>query len=266
MTPIIQTRALSKSYEVREFSNAAPTLREALMGSLNAHWRRPNAPKSTERILWALRDVSFDIYRGEVVGVVGRNGAGKSTLLKILARVTKPTGGEIDIHGRVGCLLEIGTGFHPDLTGRENIYLNATILGMKRHEIRGKLDRIIDFSEIESFIDVPVKFYSSGMYVRLAFSVAAHVDAEVLLLDEVLAVGDAAFQQKCKTKMSQLKKRGHTVLIVTHDMATVDQLCDRVLLTANGTVTETSDPTAAMGNFRQRQAVNAVESNYASSL
>jgi lipopolysaccharide transport system ATP-binding protein len=255
MNQIIRARGLSKRYELREFSNAAPTLREALMGSLNAHWRRPHRPPSSERILWALRDVNFDIYRGEVVGIVGRNGAGKSTLLKILARVTKPTSGEIDIHGRVGCLLEIGTGFHPDLTGRENIYLNATILGMKRHEIRAKLDRIIDFSEIEPFIEVPVKFYSSGMYVRLAFSVAAHVEAEVLLLDEVLAVGDAGFQQKCRNKMAQLKKRGQTVLIVTHDMHTVDQLCDRVLFAANGNVIETADPTAAIAHYKQRRPV-----------
>jgi lipopolysaccharide transport system ATP-binding protein len=223
------------------------------MGSLNAHWRRSNNPRSTERILWALRDVNFDIWPGEVAGIVGRNGAGKSTLLKILARVTKPTSGEVDIHGRLGCLLEIGTGFHPDLTGRENIYLNATILGMKRHEISAKLGRIIEFSEIQPFIDVPVKFYSTGMYVRLAFSVAAHVDAEVLLLDEVLAVGDSGFQQKCKNKMSQLKQRGHTVLIVTHDMATVDQLCDRVLFAANGTLTETAEPADAIAKYTERQ-------------
>src|SRR5258708_3367715 len=194
MRPIVRVRNLSKRYELRKPRNSHPTLREVLVGSLRsplAHLRSHNHAKDN---LWVLRDINFDVEAGEVIGIIGRNGSGKSTLLRILARVTKPSAGEIDIYGRVGSLLEIGTGFHPDLTGRENIYLNATILGMKRAEIKCKFDEIVAFSEVEPFLDMPVKFYSTGMYLRLAFSVAAHVEQEVLLLDEVLAVGDASFQ------------------------------------------------------------------------
>ncbi|PWT70505.1 MAG: ABC transporter ATP-binding protein [Chloroflexi bacterium] len=184
--------------------------------------------------LWALKDVSFEIGLGEVVGVIGRNGAGKSTLLKILSRITEPTEGFVDIHGRVGSLLEVGTGFHPELTGRENIYLNGSIIGMKRREIHRKFDEIVAFAEIEPFLDSPVKYYSSGMYMRLAFAVAAHLEPEIVLLDEVLAVGDAVFQKKCVGRMSEIAREGRTVLFVSHNMATVRSLCDRCVLFEKG--------------------------------
>jgi lipopolysaccharide transport system ATP-binding protein len=197
---------------------------------------------------WALKDVSFEVKHGEVLGVIGRNGAGKSTLLKVLTRITEPTEGEVRIRGRVGSLLEVGTGFHPELTGRENVYLNGAILGMHRREIASKFDEIVAFAEVEKFIDTPVKRYSSGMYLRLAFSVAAHLEPEILLVDEVLAVGDAAFQKKCLGKMGDVAQQGRTVLFVSHDMGAINNLCDRGLLldsghvlldsTANATVTE----------------------------
>jgi lipopolysaccharide transport system ATP-binding protein len=186
--------------------------------------------------VWALRDVSFDIMPGEAVSVIGRNGAGKSTLLKILSRITEPTDGRVDLYGRVGSLLEVGTGFHPELTGRENIYLSAAILGMRRVEIDRKFDEIVAFAEIERFIDTPVKHYSSGMYVRLAFAVAAHLEPEVLLIDEVLAVGDVAFQKKCLGKMSDVTKAGRTVVFVSHNIAAVQQLTNRGILLQRGFV------------------------------
>ena len=187
-------------------------------------------PASEEETLWALKDISFEVKRGEVVGVIGRNGAGKSTLLKILSRITEPTEGVADIYGRVGSLLEVGTGFHPELTGRENTYLNGTILGMRKREIDAKFDEIVDFSGVEKFIDTPVKRYSSGMYVRLAFAVAAHLETEILLVDEVLAVGDVGFQKKCLGKMDDVAKAGRTVLFVSHNMAAIQQLCDRCVI------------------------------------
>ena len=185
---------------------------------------------------WALKDVSFDIEHGEVVGIIGGNGAGKSTLLKILSRITEPTAGYAEIHGRVGSLLEVGTGFHPDLTGRENIYLNGAILGMKRTDIRRTFDEIVAFAEIEKFIDTPVKRYSSGMYVRLAFAVAAHLQPEILVVDEVLAVGDAAFQKKCLGKMGEAAGNGRTVLFVSHNMAAIKSLCNRAILFEQGRI------------------------------
>jgi lipopolysaccharide transport system ATP-binding protein len=197
--------------------------------------------------IWALKDASFEIRRGEVVGLIGRNGAGKSTLLKILSRITKPTAGWAEIYGRVGSLLEVGTGFHPELTGSENIYLNGAILGMSKREITRKFDEIVAFAEVEKFIDTPVKHYSSGMYVRLAFSVAAHLEPEILLVDEVLAVGDASFQKKCLGKMGQVSREGRTILFVSHNMAAVKALCSRAVLmrdgavAASGTVSEVVD-------------------------
>jgi lipopolysaccharide transport system ATP-binding protein len=184
---------------------------------------------------WALRDVSFEINRGEVIGVIGRNGAGKSTLLKILSRITEPTSGRIEIEGRVASLLEVGTGFHPELTGRENIYLNGAILGMSRREIKGKFDEIVAFAEVDKFLDTPVRFYSSGMYVRLAFAVAAHLEPEILIVDEVLAVGDAQFQKKCLGKMQDVSnKEGRTIIFVSHNMAAVSNLCHRGIVLQNG--------------------------------
>ncbi|MBT5758779.1 MAG: ABC transporter ATP-binding protein [Candidatus Marinimicrobia bacterium] len=188
----------------------------------------------SDDILWALKDISFEVKQGEVLGIIGANGAGKSTLLKILAQITHPTSGKVELHGRVASLLEVGTGFHPELSGRENIYLNGTILGMTKKEIDGKLSEIIDFSGVEKFIDTPVKRYSSGMRVRLAFSVAAHLDPEILLIDEVLAVGDAEFQKKCLGKMDEVAKGGRTVLFVSHNMGVLNNLCENGLLLGNG--------------------------------
>lgn len=190
----------------------------------------------TNRHFWALKDVSFEVKKGEVIGIIGRNGAGKSTLLKILSRITEPTEGYAEIHGRVGSLLEVGTGFHPELTGRENIYLNGAILGMKKYEIDRKFDEIVDFAEIDKFIDTPVKYYSSGMYVRLAFAVAAHLEPEILLVDEVLAVGDAAFQKKCLNKMQDVGHEGRTVLFVSHQMNSMRKLCDRCIWLDSGRI------------------------------
>ena len=218
-----------------------------------------------DEIFWALRDVSFDVYRGEVVGVIGRNGAGKSTLLKMLSRITEPTGGKAYINGRVGSLLEVGTGFHPELTGRENVYLNGAILGMKKSEIDQKFDEIVAFSEVEKFIDTPVKRYSSGMYVRLAFAVAAHLETEILLVDEVLAVGDVSFQEKCLGKMGDVARQGRTVLFVSHNLGAVRQLCQRaVLLEAgslalNGGVTECIVRYLAHGAIESGEIIDHVE-------
>ncbi|MDQ3006440.1 MAG: polysaccharide ABC transporter ATP-binding protein, partial [Chloroflexota bacterium] len=203
-------------------------------------WRRLSNPQSairnrqSEEDFWALRDVSFEIKQGEVVGIIGRNGAGKSTLLKILSRITEPTNGRVGIKGRVASLLEVGTGFHPELTGRENIYLNGAILGMSREEIKRKFDEIVAFAEIEKFLDTPVKRYSSGMYVRLAFAVAAHLEPEILIVDEVLAVGDAEFQKRCLGKMSEVAYGGRTIMFVSHNMTAVQALCGQAILLNQG--------------------------------
>jgi lipopolysaccharide transport system ATP-binding protein len=241
----IRTENLSKLYRIgpRERYKA---LRDTLTDAMYAPFRRirsmfqrsnvQTCERSNDNYIWALKDVCFEVKRGEVVGIIGRNGAGKTTLLKILSRITEPTEGYAEIHGRVGSLLEVGTGFHPELTGRENIYLNGAILGMKKAEIDDKFDEIVDFAEIEKFIDTPVKHYSSGMYVRLAFAVAAHLEPEILLVDEVLAVGDAAFQKKCLGKMGDVAKEGRTVLFVSHNMGAITNLCGRALLLDSGQI------------------------------
>jgi lipopolysaccharide transport system ATP-binding protein len=240
MRPIIKVEGLSKTYCLGPRTGVRPTLREAFAGKLASSFSRKARRADAEggATLRALDDVSFEVGCGEVVGVIGRNGAGKSTLLKILARVTKPTSGYADICGSVGSLMEVGTGFHPDLSGRENIYLNGAILGMKRAEIARKFDEIVAFAEVERFLDTPVKHYSTGMYLRLAFSVAAHLDPEILLLDEVLAVGDAAFQNKCLRKMKEVSSAGRTVLFVSHNMTAVQQMCSRVFLIQSGKLSE----------------------------
>jgi lipopolysaccharide transport system ATP-binding protein len=204
---------------------------------------------SETQTFWALHDISFELSQGELVGIIGHNGAGKSTLLKILSRVTKPTTGEVALYGRVGSLLEVGTGFHPDLTGRENIFLSGAILGMRRAEIEHKFDEIVAFSELEKFVETPVKWYSTGMYVRLAFSVAAHLEPEILMMDEVLAVGDAAFQQKCLDKMHEIRQQGRTILFVSHDMAAITRLCRRVIMLEQGRIVDDGAPQAVVNHY-----------------
>lgn len=247
MKPVISVSSLSKRYVLRHATQGGyVTLRETLakgVRSLLSNGAEGNA--GTREEFWALRDISFEVQRGDRVGIVGRNGAGKSTLLKILSRITDPTEGRIELRGRVVSLLEVGTGFHPELTGRENIFLNGSIMGMSRREIARKFDEIVAFAEVEKFLDTPVKRYSSGMYVRLAFAVAAHLEPEILIVDEVLAVGDAAFQRKCLGKMEDVSlKEGRTVLFVSHNMGTIRQLCnaamllDRGVMVASGEVNE----------------------------
>ncbi len=236
MAPMIEVRNLSKEYRIGHEQNRDETLREVVTRKLKSPFRS-SAEKGAEEgfhHFWALNDVSFNVAEGEVVGIVGGNGAGKSTLLKVLARITDPTRGSVKIRGRMASLLEVGTGFHPELTGRENIFLNGATLGMRRAEITANFDEIVAFAEVEQFIDTPVKRYSSGMYVRLAFAVAAHLKPEILVVDEVLAVGDVAFQKKCLGKMSEVSRGGRTVLFVSHNMAAVENLCTRGVLLSKG--------------------------------
>jgi lipopolysaccharide transport system ATP-binding protein len=235
MTPIIRATNVTKRYKLGSSQNSFVTLRDTLAEAVRAPFKRLNSDRAAKTV-FALRDVSFELGRGEVLGVIGRNGAGKSTLLKILARITDPSSGRVEMHGRVASLLEVGTGFHPELTGLENIYLNGALLGMARTEIRRKLDEIVAFSEIEEFLDTPVKRYSSGMYLKLAFAVAAHLDPEILLVDEVLAVGDARFQRKCLDKMETVHQAGRTVIFVSHNMSAVARLCPRTILLENGSI------------------------------
>jgi lipopolysaccharide transport system ATP-binding protein len=257
----IRVENLDKEYHIGGPQVRYKTLRDALVEAVQAPFRRMvsvvrgQASAVSNETIWALKDVSFEVQRGEVVGIIGRNGAGKSTLLKILSRITEPTTGYAEIHGRVGSLLEVGTGFHPELTGRENIYLNGAILGMKRVEIESKFDEIVDFAEIARFIETPVKHYSSGMYVRLAFAVAAHLEPEILLVDEVLAVGDAAFQSKCLGKMSDVARGGRTVLFVSHNMAAVQSLCDRALLVDEGRIVADGEPLSIIEQYSSQVQV-----------
>lgn len=253
---IISVDNLSKRYRIgarESYRTFRETLVEAIstpLRGVTAVLRRPSAakPRPSETI-WALKDVSFEVQRGEVVGIIGRNGAGKSTLLKILSKITEPTSGRVELRGRVGSLLEVGTGFHPELTGHENIYLYGAILGMDRREVTRKFDEIVAFAELEKFIDTPVKRYSSGMYMRLAFAVAAHLDPEILLVDEVLAVGDLGFQKKCLGKMNDVSRQGRTVLFVTHNMGAVRSLCSRAILLRNGTVQQTGSSQAIAAEY-----------------
>jgi len=234
----IRAGNLSKMYNIAVSKYRHDTLRDQLADSLKSLFQRNRRPNQSEREFWALKDVSFEIKQGEIVGIIGQNGAGKSTLLKVLSQIVVPTYGQAQIYGRVGSLLEVGTGFHPELSGRENIYLNGAIIGMKKEEILRHFDAIVEFSEIGKFLDTPVKRYSSGMYVRLAFAVAAHLQPEIMFVDEVLAVGDAAFQKKCLGKMGDAAKGGRTVIFVSHNMTAVSSLCDRVLWLDGGEIVE----------------------------
>jgi lipopolysaccharide transport system ATP-binding protein len=247
---IIQVEGLGKKYQLGRART--DTLRDSIAQILRAPFRRRSNNNASEEF-WALREISFTVKSGEVVGIIGRNGAGKSTLLKILSRITDPTLGRVSIAGRVASLLEVGTGFHPELTGRENIFLNGAILGMRRAEIRSKFDEIVAFAEVDRFLDTPVKHYSSGMYVRLAFAVAAHLEPEILIVDEVLAVGDAAFQKKCLGKMGEVARgHGRTVLFVSHNMVAVQSLCRRTIFLQDGRVVD--DGPAAVGTARYLQS------------
>jgi lipopolysaccharide transport system ATP-binding protein len=249
----IRVENLSKQYRIGQ-REPYKALRDILTDAMYAPFRRllshqPSPTSQESNYIWALKDVSFEIKHGEIVGIIGRNGAGKTTLLKVLSRITEPNEGMAEIHGRVGSLLEVGTGFHPELTGRENIYLNGAILGMKKAEIERKFDEIVAFAEIEKFLDTPVKRYSSGMYVRLAFSVAAHLDPEILLVDEVLAVGDAAFQKKCLGKMDEVAKEGRTILFVSHNMVAVQSLCTRTIWLNYGKIVEDGQSDKIVKNY-----------------
>ncbi len=234
MQPIISAESLGKRYRIGGRQHTS--LRDAVATTMRAPLRRWRNGAAQPQIIWALRDVNFEVAAGEVIGIIGRNGAGKSTLLKILSRITKPTTGKVVLNGRVGSLLEVGTGFHAELTGRENVFLNGAILGMSKREIEAKFDEIVSFAEVEPFLDTPVKHYSSGMTVRLAFAVAAHLEPEVLIIDEVLAVGDFAFQKKCLGKMNEVAKHGRTVLFVSHDLSAINSLCERAILLNEGTL------------------------------
>jgi len=266
MPPIIQVSNLSKSYSItHEGRERYTSLRDVIARNTKKIFSFPKSMTATsanKEEFWALKDVSFDIEQGDRVGIIGRNGAGKSTLLKILSRITEPTTGSIKIKGRVASLLEVGTGFHPELTGRENIYLNGAILGMSRAEIKKHFDAIVDFAETEKFLDTPVKRYSSGMYVRLAFAVAAHLEPEILVVDEVLAVGDAQFQKKCLGKMEDVSKNeGRTVLFVSHNMGVVTQLCQNALLLRNGEISCQGSVNMVIDQYINTQKLNEIEYN-----
>ena len=253
----IRVEGISKSYQIARALSRQPyrTLQEEVVALPRTLWKRALGRAQALETFWALSDVSFDVREGEVVGIIGRNGAGKSTLLKILSRITEPTRGRAEIYGRVGALLEVGTGFHPELTGRENIFLSGAILGMRRNEIARRFEEIVAFAEVEQFIDTPTKRYSSGMYTRLAFAVAAHLEPEILLVDEVLAVGDAAFQKKCLGKMEDVAGEGRTVFFVSHNTQAIRQLCTRCILLEHGRVISDAptDETLAVYNQRLRE-------------
>jgi lipopolysaccharide transport system ATP-binding protein len=258
---VIQVEELGKRYRLGGTPGGYQTLRDVIASSFRSAGRRTQ-PESSETI-WAVRHVTFDVERGQVLGIIGRNGAGKSTLLKLLSRVTEPTEGEARIHGRVGSLLEVGTGFHPELTGRENVYLNGAILGMKRVEIDRKFDEIVQFAEVERFVETPVKRYSSGMYLRLAFAVAAHLEPEILIVDEVLAVGDAEFQRKCLGKMTSVAQEGRTVLFVSHNMSAILRLTERCLVLDAGRIVMQGPTTEAVDYYMTSGEVTSGERRWA---
>lgn len=254
----IRVKNISKQYKITTTKYRHDTIRDLMVETIKSAFGRNGRPSAGEDSFWALKDVSFEVKRGEIVGMIGRNGAGKSTLLKVLSRITEPTEGYAEILGRVGSLLEVGTGFHSELTGRENIFLNGAIIGMRKEEIRRQFDAIVDFSEIGKFIDTPVKRYSSGMYVRLAFAVAAHLKPEILMLDEVLSVGDLEFQRKCMTHAKNLQKSNATVLFVSHNMFAVRDLCTRVIYLSGGRI-RSDDKTEKVISLYERESALGTE-------
>lgn len=267
---VIKAEGLSKAYQLGEFSTGALTQDIKRWWILKRGGEDPflkvgetndRTTKGTSDIVWSLKDINFEINQGDAVGIIGRNGAGKSTLLKILSRVTTPTIGSVKIKGKIASLLEVGTGFHPELTGRENIFLNGAILGMRKKEITKKFDEIVDFSGVERYIDTPVKRYSSGMYVRLAFAVAAHLESEIMIIDEVLAVGDAEFQKKCLGKMDDVsKQQGRTILFVSHNIAAIRNLCTKGIMLQNGVVNAIGEITSVINCYNESQEVLAKDS------
>lgn len=265
MQPVISVENLSKKYVIGHQKREQYTSLRDVLSSVSKHTMgkllHPFSEKKideTHEDFWALKDVSFDIQQGDRVGIIGRNGAGKSTLLKILSRITEPTAGRVKIKGRVASLLEVGTGFHPELTGRENIYLNGAILGMSKAEIKRKFDEIVDFAEVEKFLDTPVKRYSSGMYVRLAFAVAAHLEPEVLIVDEVLAVGDAQFQKKCMGKMESVGREGRTIMFVSHNMHAVQAMCNKSIWLHDGQIEQQGDTSSVVNEYLNRGGMQEI--------
>jgi lipopolysaccharide transport system ATP-binding protein len=262
MKPIITVENVSKQYRIGASDTSYENLREIIVGAVGAPFRWAKGVgngKPRHETIWALKDINFEVEPGEVVGIIGGNGAGKSTLLKLLSRITEPTTGRIALYGRIGSLLEVGTGFHPELSGRENVYLNGAILGMTRVEIARKFDEIVAFSEIGKFIDTPVKYYSSGMYMRLAFAVAAHFEPEILIVDEVLAVGDASFQKKCLGKMGEVAEHGRTVLFVSHNITAIQALCKRAIWLSNGKIVEEAEAGTVVSHYLRVDTVTVTE-------
>lgn len=257
-TAAIRVENVSKQFQIAGAGYRNDTLRDQVVDSLKSLFRRDGSPKREAKSFWALRDISFEIEQGQIVGIIGQNGAGKSTLLKILSQITHPTVGRAEIYGRVGSLLEVGTGFHPELTGRENIFLNGAIIGMKKDEIRRHFDAIVDFAEVEKFIDMPVKRYSSGMYVRLAFAVSAHLRPEILMIDEVLSVGDLQFQRKCMAYAEELRRSNATILIVSHNMFAIKSMCNRVIYLSRGTIRFDGSPADAIQLYESQNKVSEI--------
>ena len=259
MQSIITAQSLGKKYQIGQNRDAYGSLRDSIVAGVRAPLDRLRGAKSPESSVWALKDVSFEVEQGDVVGLIGRNGAGKSTLLKLLARITSPSSGRAQITGRVASLLEVGTGFHPELTGRENIFLNGAILGMKKSEITRKFDEIVAFSEVEKYLDTPVKRYSSGMFMRLAFAVAAHLEPEILLVDEVLAVGDLAFQKKCMGKMGDVARAGRTIFFVSHNLGSISTLCNKAIYLEGGTVKQMGSAEEVVHTFLGEMLDNRIQ-------
>ncbi len=261
MKPIVRVQNVSKQYEIGSREAGYDTLRESIVSAVRAPFERLRygSGKQKPQTIWALKNINFEVAPGEVIGIIGRNGAGKSTLLKVLSRITEPTTGRVELYGRVASLLEVGTGFHPELTGRENVYLNGAILGMSKAEIDRKFGQIVAFAELEQFLDTPVKRYSSGMYMRLAFAVASHLEPEILIVDEVLAVGDAAFQKKCLGKMGEVAKKGRTVIFVSHNLTAIRGLCRTTFWLDSGSIVQRGKTEQVVLDYLQTGAISTLE-------